>query len=177
MSNLETTESKNTVKYDLAGTTEELIGFLIALGNKIGSIELESRENGAKRKHIIKWIGFLCTNLRIIGHEDASLTGNGIRRINDLLPENVLMDRDYLETEMDYTKAKLPGGVWLSIMGEIIDSDQPEFQIKFNQMIDFPPVLVESLMKMVKKIIKLISIRLRLEIKLLNQKKLISWRL
>ena len=118
MSNLETTESKNTVKYDLAGSTEELIEFLIELGNRIGSIVLEARGNdGRKQKHTIKWFGFLCSTLRIIDHDEASVTVNGIRRINDLRPENVLMDRDYLGDEYGLLKAKLPSGVWLSTTG------------------------------------------------------------
>ena len=154
MSNLETTESKNTVKHDLAGSIEELIEFLLELGNKTGSIVLEVRGNdGRKLKYTIKWLGFLCSTLRIIEHDEAAVMADGTRRINDLRPENVLMDRDYLDEVYGILKAKLSSGVWLTTMGETVDPDSVEFQAKFNAMCDFPAAHLEELMQAVKKII------------------------
>ena len=51
MSNLETTENKDTVKWDLAGSMMELIHYTIAVSNKLGSLVVHSRVNGTKGKY------------------------------------------------------------------------------------------------------------------------------
>ena len=74
MSNLETTENKNQIKYDLARTTLELVQFNTALGNQLGSLDVEFRVNGRKQNFSARRLKFLCDSLRIISHEEATIT-------------------------------------------------------------------------------------------------------
>jgi len=112
MGNLETTENKDQVKYDLAGTTLEVIQFNIVSGNKMGSLDVESLVNGRKQRHPANWLGFLINNLCIIEHEEATMTTTGIRRINDLMPNQVLLDSQLLEDEMNYPLGQGTSSRW-----------------------------------------------------------------
>jgi hypothetical protein len=63
------------------------------------------------------------------------------------------MDHQHLEAEMGYPEGRFPIGIWLNILGEIVHQDDMEFQAKLHSMSDFPPRLVEDLMKLVRKLI------------------------
>jgi hypothetical protein len=56
MSNSEPTEKQNEIKFDLSGQLMELVQFIIAIDDKISSIDVVSWVGGKKEVVQVKWL-------------------------------------------------------------------------------------------------------------------------
>ena len=79
MSNLEATENMNQVKGDLAGPMLELLQYNITVGNDLGSLSVESTEEGRTRIFLAYLLQWLVSHVRVIV---LSKTGNAIAAVN-----------------------------------------------------------------------------------------------